>query len=88
MSGVSACMRRWGNLFRVAAGTHRMELGVNDGCSSDGLSGQSIDPAKVRKQWQAAVSRQTRRTSGGFLAPEGAQKKVGFHVACWVLASG
>jgi hypothetical protein len=63
-----------GKFVSVAAGTHRMDLGVNDGCSSDGLSGQSIDPAKARKQWQAAV----RDVGGGVLAPEGAQKNAGF----------
>jgi hypothetical protein len=62
MQIASAQVAQMVKFVSVAAGTHRMELGVNGGCSSDGLSGQSIDPAKVRKQWQAA----TRDVGRGF----------------------
>jgi hypothetical protein len=51
MQSASAQVAQMGKFVSAAAGTHRMELGVNDGCSSDGRSGQLIDPAKVRKRW-------------------------------------
>jgi hypothetical protein len=59
-----------------------MELGVNDGRSSDGLSGQSIDPAKVRKQWQAAV-----RHVGGISCAGRCAKKCRFPAESWLCIS-
>jgi hypothetical protein len=72
MQSASTQVAQMGKFVSVAAGTHRMELGVNDGCSSDGLSGQ------LTQQKFASNGRQPSDTSGGFLAPEGAQKNAGF----------
>jgi hypothetical protein len=72
MQSASAQVAQMGKIVSVAAGNHRTELGVNGGCSSDGLSGQSIGPEKVRRQWRAA--HQGRRW--GFLRRKARKKKL------------
>jgi hypothetical protein len=56
-----------------------MKLGVNGGCSSDGLSGHSIHPANVRKQWQAAAGH-----VGGISCAGRCAKKCRFPVESWL----